>query len=267
MTKKGEVSERKGKPSPNSGMKGNQRLKPYIILQILQQKTDENHLMSINDIVADLEDYGICAERRSVSEDIKAINAALWLLEERSLGDDSLTIVDAVAAIEADEDNEEKAIVYESRSTKERGFYLKKRKFDYQQIRLLAGGIYTSKFLSETEADTLASVLCEHVSDYQREDIKQAAYTGSRIKRKENSDIVYSLTTIDEAMAKTINGEKHEPEKISFQYYSYSISSLKQVPIRKGAREKVSPYKIFISDGQYYLLGFDDRTKKYLSIV
>lgn len=271
MPRKGEESKRKGVSSENSGMKGNQKMKPYIILQILQQKTDENHLMTIDQIVDELSLLGISAERRSVGEDIKAINAVLHLLDERSLGEDALTIQDVVAKLkkaetendgENDDEQEDikKAIVYVSKNTKERGYYFKGRKYSFQQIRLLAESIYTSKYLSESEADTLADVLRDYVSEYQAAGIKSNAFVADRI-RTSNSDIIYSLDKIDEAMARKLNGEKHEPEKITFHYLSYSLSNMKQAARRQGNRYKVSPYKVLVNDGNYYLLAFDDKTK------
>ena len=265
MPRKGEASKRKDKPSPNSGMKGNQKMKPYLILQILQQETDENHLLTVEEIIDKLNLYGVEAERRSVGEDIKAINIALRLLDERSLGDDTLTIQDVATEMkEAEKDEQEeteKAIVYVSRNKDERGYYFRGRKFNYQQIRLLAESIYASKFLSETEADTMADVLRDYVSKYQATSIKSGVFVTDRI-RTSNSDIVYSLDAIDEAISKKLNGEKHEPEKISFQYYSYSISNFEQTARRQGKRYKVSPYKVIVADGNYYLLAYDDNKKQ-----
>lgn len=270
MPRKGEASKRKDKPSPNSGMKGNQKMKPYLILQILQQQSDENHLLTLDDITGKLINYyGISAERRSVSEDIKAINATLRLLDERSLGDDTLTMEDVVAQMkEAEdkrgddkkEDEEKNAIVYVSRNKDERGYYFKGRQFDYQKIRLLAESIYSSKYLSQSEAENMADVLRAFVSNYQADSIKSSAFVTDRV-RTSNSDIVFSLDKIDEAMAKKLKGEKHEPEKITFTYYSYSISNLKQEPRRQGNKYKVSPYKVIVADGNYYLLAYDDNKK------
>ena len=43
-------------------------------------------------------------------------------------------------------------------------------------------------------------------------------------------------------MSKMIEGEKHVPEKISFQYLKYTIDDLeKQTERRKGAKYIVSP--------------------------
>ena len=62
------------------GRKPHQRLKAYLVLQILQKKTDEEHPLSANKIAAELAAMGIHAERRGIYEDIKEINRANYLL-------------------------------------------------------------------------------------------------------------------------------------------------------------------------------------------
>ena len=60
-----------------SGKREHQKLKSYIVLQILQKETDENHVMSAMEIAAALEEMGIDAERRSIYRDIDDINKIL----------------------------------------------------------------------------------------------------------------------------------------------------------------------------------------------
>ena len=68
---------------------------------------------------------------------------------------------------------------------------------------------------------------------------------------------------IYDAMSKMIEGEKHISEKISFQYLKYTIDDLeKQTERCKGAKYIVSPYKLIINDGNYYLLAFDDNSQQ-----
>ena len=43
----------------------NQKQKLFRILEILMRETDEDHGLTINEIISRLEDYGISAERRS----------------------------------------------------------------------------------------------------------------------------------------------------------------------------------------------------------
>ena len=54
--------------------KGNgQRLKALYILKILQENSDEKHLLKTQQIIDRLEGYGIPAERKSVYADISAL--------------------------------------------------------------------------------------------------------------------------------------------------------------------------------------------------
>lgn len=57
-----------------------------------------------------LAELGIDAERRSIYRDIEEINKALWLLENE---DDDADIFAAEEAIETDENDSEKFIVYD----------------------------------------------------------------------------------------------------------------------------------------------------------
>ena len=243
---------KKGEKSPTSGKLENQKLKTYLILQILQQKTDEDHLMDAEGIIDELAELGIDAERRSIYRDIQAINEACWLLERLHEGD-KVDIYKAHEAIENDADDEEKIICYKKLTKDNKGYYVKQRRYSPEEIRLLAESVYTAKFLSAKESDRLANVLCDFVSEHQARTIKHDAYVTDRIKT-DNKNVLNYITTIDDAMATRLDGEKHEPEKISFQYLGYSLSDLKLTPKRKGQVYVVSPYKLLVVDGNYYLL-------------
>lgn len=63
-------------------------------------------------------------------------------------------------------------------------------------------------------------------------------------------------------MSLRLDGQAHIPEKISFHYLKYSINDVgQQVERRRGRKYIVSPYKLLINDGNYYLLAFDDEKK------
>lgn len=238
-----------GTVAAKHGKQANQKLKPYMVLQFLLKNTDENHVASVFDIMAALEDWGITAERRSVYKDIEEINKATLALEE------DCTVEDAAEILAADEDGESKLIVYDNRR---KGFYVRQRHFDLNDIRLLAESIYASKFMAEVQANRLIDVVCEFVSDFQAEKIRHNAFLTDRVKTN-NKSVLNNIGVINEAMSKTIDGEKHIPEKITFKYLKYSISNMgKQVERRQGAKYTVSPYQLLINDGNYYLLAFDD---------
>lgn len=234
------------------GKKPNQKVKPYVVLQYLLRSTDENHVATAMDIVAYLEECAISAERRSIYRDIEEINRVALMLDE------DCTIDEAAEMLEHDETDDLKLVVYDKR---QKGFYVRQRKFDLNDIRLLAECVYSAKFISQGQADRLAEVVCEFVSEHQAEKIRHDAFLTDRVKTN-NRQVLSNIAAINEAMSRKIDGRPHTPEKISFQYLKYSITDMsKQVERRHGAKYIVSPFQLLINDGNYYLLAFDDRAK------
>ena len=233
------------------GKKANQKLKPYLVMQYLMRCSDENHAAKSKEIVGYLMECGIYAERRSIYSDIEEINKALLVIEE------DMTVDEAEAAIKEDESN--KMVVYDEHR---KGFILRQRRYDVNDIRLLAECIYSAKFLAEGQAKRLADVVCEFVSEHQAMTIKHDAFLTDRVKTN-NRSVIFNITTINEAMSRELEGQPHTPEKISFKYLKSTINDIsQQVERRKGDRYVVSPYKLLINDGNYYLLAFDDGTKE-----
>ena len=234
------------------GKKPNQKIKPYVVLQYLLRNTDENHVATAMDIVAYLEECAISAERRSIYRDIEEINRVASMLDE------DCTIDEAAEILENDENDNSKLVVYDK---SRKGFYVRQRKFDLNDIRLLAECVYSAKFISQGQADRLAEVVCEFVSEHQAEKIRHNAFLTDRVKTN-NRQVLSNIAAINEAMSRKIDGHPHTPEKISFQYLKYSITDMsKQVERRHGAKYIVSPFQLLINDGNYYLLAFDDRFK------
>lgn len=81
-----------------------------------------------------------------------------------------------------------------------------------------------------------------------------------------NKSALNNLSIINDAMSRRLNGQRHEPEKISFKYLHYSIDDVEQqVARRHGDTYVVSPFQLMINDGNYYLLAFSDRYKEIRS--
>lgn len=234
------------------GKKENQKLKTYLVLQYLLRQSDENHVVSAENIVGYLQQVcGIYAERRSIYRDIEEINKAMLMVE------DEIDVHEAEDRIAEDEN--EKLVVYDK---SKKGFYVRQRHYDLNDVRLLAECVYSAKFIEEKRAKKLVRVVCDLVSEEQAKQITHDAFLSDRVKT-ENTAVYYSVSTINEAMSRELNGQRHKPEKIDFLYQKHSISDVRQtVNRRNGARYIVSPYKLIINDGNYYLLGFDDEAQE-----
>ena len=245
-----------GKVVAKHGKQTNQKLKPYVVLQYLLKYSDENNTKSAYDIIGYLEGCGISAERRSIYRDIEDINRIMLMLQEDiDLDEVDMMFEEAAESGDEEEVNELKTILYDKNK---KGFYVRQRKFDVNDMRLLAECVYSAKFIAEGQAKRLVDVVCDFVSEEQAGRIRHNAFLTDRVKT-DNKGVMNNISAINEAMSRHIDGQPHTPEKISFKYLKHSISDMsKQVERRKGARYTVSPFQLLINDGNYYLLAFDD---------
>ena len=227
------------------GKQSNHKLKPYVVFQYLLKFTDENHVAPASDIVT--------AERRSIYEDIREINLISLMVEE------DCTLDEAKAMLEGDAEDDLKTVVYDAHR---KGFYVRQRHFDLNDMRLLAECVYSAKFVNEGQAKRLVEVVCDFVSEAQAERIRHNAFLTDRVKTN-NKSVLNNIAVINDAMSKRLDGKSHKPEKISFKYLKHTISDIdQQVERRKGERYVVSPYQLLISDGNYYLLAYVDEKRR-----
>ena len=246
-----------GKVIAKHGKQKEQRLKTYVVLQYLLKYSDANNPKSAYDIIGYLESCGIPAERRSIYKDVEDINRIILMLQEDiDLEEVDMMIAEAEESGDEDEINELKTILYDKHK---KGFYVQQRKFELNDIRLLAECVYAAKFIAEGQAKRLVDVVCEFVSEAQARKIRHNAFLTDRVKT-DNRGVLNNIAIINDAMSRHLDGEPHTPEKITFKYTKYSVDDMsKQVERRKGARYLVSPFKLLINDGNYYLLAYDDR--------
>ena len=244
-------------PDADSGRKQNQKLKAYLVLRYLTENTDENHLIKGEDLAAAIEDtYDIPAERRSIYRDIEEINKVLLMLEEGISQDE------AEAMLAEDDDNECKYIVYDKHR---KGYYAKPHQYTLSDIRLLAECVYSAKFLTANETEQLVNIISSLTSKHQTRYIRHNAFLTDR-QKTDNKGVLNNISIINDAMSDTMDGEKHIPEKITFKYLKHTINDLnKHVERRHGDTYKVSPYQLLINDGFYYLLAYNDSSKKMIT--
>ena len=234
------------KTVPQHGKRQNQKLKPYAVMQYLLRYSDENNPATAFDIIDYLADCGIEAERRSIYRDIEDINKVYLMIEEEC------TIDEAAEMLEEDETL--KLVVYDSHK---KGFYIRQRHFDLNDIRILAECVYSAKFIPQSQADRLADVVCGFVSEYQADKIKHDSLVIGRVKTL-NHGVLNNIGLLRDAMAAELDGEPHTPEKVSFNYLTHEITDIEK-PVERRRKYVVSPFYLIINDGNYYLLAFDDQ--------
>lgn len=242
------------------GRKDNQRMKAYLVYEYLMRNTDANHVATGKEIAEYLQECGIAAERRSIYKDIDEINKAILLTTRDNYGIPKAETVDQAEGLILDE--KQKTIIYDEHR---KGYYVRNRHYKLDDIRILAECIYSAKFIDEKRAKRLVNVVCDLTSEHHAETIKRDAFLLDRVKT-ENVAIYEIVNKISAAMSRKRNKKSHTPEKIKFKYLSYTLDgSVKRSERRKGEWYIVSPYKLLISDGNYYLMGYDDKTHKMMN--
>ena len=246
------------KEGAGRGKKPNQKLKTYLVLQYLLRESDREHPKNADDIAQYLEeDAGIYAERRSIYRDIRDINVANLILENGITAEEAEIMLDE----DAKDENDTRLV----KLNRKRGFYVVPRHYTVEDIRFLAECISSSKFIPEKKAKELVRGLTEdYVSVHQQKQIIADTFVVERT-RKLNTSLIYDIATLNNAIKGYVDydGRRVAPHKVSFLYKKADINNVDNtVSRRKGERYTVSPYKVLIHDGNYYLLAVDDKYKQ-----
>lgn len=207
----------------------NQKVKTLFVAKYFLENSDENHPVTAGDITDYLKnECGIEAERRAIYRDIAALRDVFGMDIDGGQG----------------------------------GKYrLLSRQFEFDDLRLLAECVHAAKFISAPKAKELVSTIAEFCSSYQAEELQREVFLCDRVKTT-RKDILLIIGIIQAAMSTKENGKPKPPQKISFKYLKYTILDKNtQVERRKGATYKVSPYKLLINEGNYYLLAYDDKAQ------
>ena len=122
----------------------NQKLKMLYIQKMLLECTDENHTLTVNDIIERLAELGINAERKSIYEDIKDL---------QSFGMDILCI--------------------RSRSNK---YFCGARDFELPELKLLVDAVVASKFITKKKSLELIKKLERLTGYYQGKELQRQVH-------------------------------------------------------------------------------------------
>ncbi len=143
------------------------KLKTLYLMDILREKTDEDHPMSAADICQELDDRGVAAERKS-------IYANLEVLRQYNL--------DIVKT-----------------STPRKGFFLGDREFEPVELRLITDAVQSASFISQANSRKLIAKFEKNLSIYQRENFRKQVYIDKKNKT-DNDAIYYRINELAEAI-------------------------------------------------------------------
>lgn len=127
-----------------------QKLKLYYIIEIFKKQTDEDHPISITEIIRQLAQAGIKAERKSIYRDFEAM---------AMLGYEIVPV-----------------------HTKQFKYYLANPDFKLAELRLLVDAVQSSRFLTKKKSNDIIRKLEGLVNIYDAERLQSQVYVANRIK-------------------------------------------------------------------------------------
>ena len=159
------------------------KLRPFYVAKLLYEQTDEDHYLTIAQIIEQLErDYGISTSRGTVGDDIKAL--------------------------------QELGVEIEVEPSTQKRFYLIGRRFDLPELKTLIDAIESARFIPKEKSATLVEKLGSLTSRYNTEKLVRNVDVENRIK-SDNEKIYYIMEALNDA----INAQK----KVTFQYFTYNV--------------------------------------------
>ena len=161
----------------------NQKFKLYRLAQIMLEKTDDEHYITMPEILSSLEAYGVTADRKSIYNDLRDLEVLGIEVEGEPVGG-------------------------------RYHYHVLNRPFELPELKLLVDAIQSSKFITERKTNALIKKLEQLVSQYEAVKLQRQVYVSGRIKTM-NESIYYTVDAIHNAIS--------ENRKIRFQYYQWNV--------------------------------------------
>lgn len=203
----------------------NQKLKLLVLKDILMSQSDEDHGLTVNEIIAKLETYGISAERKSIYDDLHMLEVyGCDICSEKS-----------------------KTVRY----------YIGKRDFELPELKLLVDAVQSSKFITEKKSRELIKKVGALASDFDASKLQRQVFVSNRVKNP-NEKIYYAVDTIHEAIS-----SKRQITFCYYEWVLSNDKGDRIVKRARheGAVYKVSPFSLAWDDENYYLIAFDSGSK------
>lgn len=199
----------------------NQKLKLSYLTKIMLEKTDDEHSLTMPQIMEELEKYDVTAERKSIYTDFADMTDKLGIeIIKEQIG-------------------------------RETYYHVGSREFELAEVKLLIDAIQASKFITERKSRELIKKVKGLVSEHQASQIQRQVFVQGRIKTM-NESIYYNVDDIHSAIGNN--------KKIRFKYFAWNVDKSMYI-LNHGNFMTVSPWALTWDDENYYLVAFDDYSK------
>ena len=200
----------------------NQKFKFTYLMKIMLTKTDDEHGLTMPQIMEELEKYDVTAERKSIYTEFQDMRDKFGVeIIKEQIG-------------------------------RETYYHVGSREFELAEVKLLIDAIQSSKFITQTKSRELITKVKGFVSEHQAKQLQRQVYINDRVKTM-NESVYYNVDNIHTAI--------NENKKIRFKYYKWDINK-KLVPRHNGDWFVVSPWALTWDDENYYMVAFDNLDHK-----
>lgn len=199
----------------------NQKFKFTYMMQSMLAKTDDEHGITMPEIIAELDKYGIKAERKSIYDDLQDMSERFGVE------------------------------IISEKVGRQTYYHVGSRQFELAEVKLLIDAIQSSKFITQNKSRELIAKIKTFVSEHQAKQLQRQVYISNRVKTV-NELVYYNVDDIHNAI--------NDNRKIKFRYYKWNINK-QLVPRHNGVWFTVSPWALIWDDENYYMVAFDDYSK------
>lgn len=161
----------------------NSKLKILYLMKILLEKTDETHYLTMQEILTELEGYGISAERKSIYSDIDTLKQY---------------------GVDIRMEQQDRTYYY----------HVVSRQFELAELKLLVDSIQSARFISEKKSNQLIRKIESLASKFEARELQHQVFVTERVKA-ENEQILNNIDAIHKAISTNC--------KIKFQYFNWDV--------------------------------------------
>lgn len=161
----------------------NQKLKLLYLTKIFREQTDEEHMLTIAEIIKKLSAYDVSADRKTLYTDFE---------ELRHFGLDIIS----------------------QQIGRQHYYYLGAREFELPELKLLVDSVQSAKFITAQKSQKLIKKLEGLVSKYEATQLQRQVYITGRVKTM-NESIYYNVDKLHAALS--------ADAQIQFQYYQWNV--------------------------------------------
>lgn len=167
----------------------NFRLRLLYVMKLLLEKSDEEHLLTMQDILDGLEAYGVQGERKAIYRDIENLC---------EFGLDIITV----------------------KKNRNYYYYIGSRDFELAELKLLVDSVQSAKFITKKKSNELIKKIEGLASSHEAGQLQRQVYVTERIKSM-NESIYYNI----DALHSAISGNC----QIKFRYFSWNVKKQQEL--------------------------------------